>query len=78
LVVVRLIEFRRRDFALRLADFCAQLVDGGADLLDLGVAELDGVDDDFFFHFFGAGLDHHDAVGGADDHDVQQALAHLV
>jgi hypothetical protein len=31
----------------------------------------------FFFHFLGAGLDHHDAFGGADDHDVELALAHL-
>ena len=29
-------------------------------------------------HFFRARLDHHDAIGGADDHDVQHALAHFV
>ena len=42
------------------------------------MAEFDGVDDHFFADFFRAGFDHHDAVGGADDHDVHQALAHLV
>ena len=32
----------------------------------------------FFAYFLRARFDHHDAVGGADDHDVQQALAHLI
>ena len=41
------------------------------------MGEFDGVHDRFFLHFLGAGLDHHDAVGSADHHDVQQALAHL-
>ena len=77
-VVVRLIELWRLDLALRFADFVAQFVDGLADLLDLGVAEFDGVEHGVFVHFFRARLDHHDAVGGSDDHDVQQALAHLV
>ncbi len=45
---------------------------------DFGVTELDGVDHRLFFHFFRARLDHHDRFGGAYDHDVQQALAHLV
>ncbi len=78
IVVVRVIEYRRLDLALRLADFVAQFVDRRADLLDLGVAELDGVDDRLFFHFLRARLNHHDAVGGSDDHDVDQASAHLV
>ena len=34
-VVVGLVEFRRRDFALLLAGLGAQIVDGGADFLDL-------------------------------------------
>src|SRR5205807_1860539 len=34
--------------------------------------------DYFFARFFCAGLDHHNAVGGAYDHDVQKALAHFV
>ncbi len=42
------------------------------------MAELDGVDDRLFFHFLRARLDHHDAVGSSDDHDVDQASAHLV
>ena len=33
--------------------------------------KLDGRQDDFFGLFFGARLDHHDAVFVADDHDVQ-------
>ena len=74
---VRLVEFRRSDLALRLADLAAQLVDGGADLLDFGVGEFDRVHDRLFFHFFGAGLDHDNRIGGADDHDVQQAVAHF-
>ena len=77
-LVVRLIELRRRDCALRLADLAARSsFNGGANLLDFGVAEFDGVDHRLFFHFLRARLDHHDAVGGADDHDVQQAVAHL-
>ena len=49
----------------------------GTDLLDLGVSELDGVDDAIFVDFVGAGLDHHDAFGRADDHDVELAVVHL-
>ena len=55
-----------------------KLVDRGANLFDFGVAEFDGVHDRFFFYFFRAGLDHHNAFGRADDHDVQKALAHFV
>ena len=76
-VVIALIEFRRRDIALLLSNLLFQLIDRSADLLDLGVSEFDCVDDRFFLHFFGAGLDHHDAFGSADDHDVQQAVAHF-
>ena len=76
-LVVGLVELGRGHFALGLPGFLAQLVDGGADLLDLGVGELDGVHHRLFFHFLGAGLDHHDAVGGADHHDVEQAFAHF-
>ena len=76
-VVIRLIELGRRNCPLRFAGLSLQFVDGGADLLDFGVAEFDRVDDRLFFYFFGAGLDHHDAFGGADHHDVQQAVAHL-
>ena len=41
------------------------------------MGEFDRVHDRLFFHFLGAGLDHHDAFGSADHHDVEQALAHL-
>jgi hypothetical protein len=77
-VIVGLVELRRRDRPLFLARLGAQLVERGADLFDLGVAEFDRVDHHFFADFFRAGLDHHDSVGGSDDHDVQQALTHLV
>ena len=66
------------DLALRLANFLGQVADGGADLLDLLVAELDGLHHGLFRNFLGAGLDHHDAVGGADHHQVQLAVALLV
>ena len=41
------------------------------------MAKLDGIDNGFFFHFLGAGLNHHNAVGGPDHHDVHQAIPHL-
>ena len=37
------------------------------------MSELDCADDYFFRNFLGAGLDHDDAVFGADNHDVEQA-----
>ncbi len=75
---VRFVGNHRLDHALRLAHLLRQLVDGGANLLDLGVTELDGVDDRLFRNFLRARLDHHDAVHGADDHQVQLARALLV
>ena len=42
------------------------------------MAKLDRVDDRLFLYFLRARLDHHNAFGGAHDHDVEQALAHLV
>ncbi len=62
-VTVRLVLPARRD----------EVLDAGDDLLDLVVGELDGADDDLFGNLLGAGLDHHDAVLGADDHDVELA-----
>ncbi len=41
------------------------------------MGELDGVDDVLFGALLGAGLDHHDAVLGADDHDVEDGLGAL-
>ena len=70
LVVVRLVELRRRKGTLGLAGQGNQLVDGGNNLLDLGMAKLDGLEDDLFALFLGARLDHHDAVLVTDDHDV--------
>src|SRR5581483_3053068 len=76
-VVICLVKFRRSDGALGFPRLVAQFIDGCTDFLDLGVCELNGIDDGFFFDFLGAGLDHHDAVGGAHNHDVEQAVAHL-
>jgi hypothetical protein len=42
------------------------------------MAEFNGVNDNFFADFFRAGFDHHNAVGGTDDHNVHQALTHLI
>ena len=39
--------------------------------------EFDRVHHRLFFYFFRARLDHHDRFGGADDHDVEQAVAHF-
>ena len=77
-IVVSLVEFRRRDFALFLAHSGDQIFDGGANFLDFGVAKFNRVDDNFFADLFRAGLDHHDEVGGSDDHDVQRAFTHFV
>src|SRR5208283_3508497 len=74
---VSFIKFRRRHLALRFADFGAQFTDGGTDLLDLGVGEFNGVHHRLFFHFFRARLDHDNRIGGAHDHDVEQAVAHF-
>ena len=74
---VSLVEFRRRHLALRLADLAAQFVDGGADLFDFGVREFDRVHHRLFLYFFRAGLDHDNRIGGAYDHDVEQAVAHF-
>jgi hypothetical protein len=70
LFVVGLVGDRRGEGPLGLAGKLDQLIDGGDDLLDLGVGKLDGGEDDLFGLFLGAGLDHHNAVFVADDHDV--------
>ena len=70
---VGFVVLERSDFALGLAGERDEVLNAGDDLLDLFVGELDGADDDFFGDFLGAGLDHHDAVLGADDHDVELA-----
>ena len=41
------------------------------------MGELNRVYHGLFFHLLAAGLDHHDAVLGAHDHDVEQAVTHL-
>src|SRR5579863_3977426 len=78
LVVILLIELRRGDFALLLAGLRTQVGHSGADFLDFGVPELDRVNNNLFADFFRARLDHHNAIGSADDHDVQRALAHFI
>ena len=71
LLRVGLVELRLDDGALGLAGLGDEFLDAGDDLLDLAVGELDGVDDALFGDLAGAGLDHRDAVLGADDHDVE-------
>ena len=70
-VVVGLIEDWRNYLSLLLSSFVAEFVNCCADFFDFCVAELDGINDCLFFYLFRAGLDHHNAFGGADDHDVQ-------
>ena len=77
LLRVGLVELRLDDGALGLAGLGDEVLDAGDDLLDLGVGELDGVDDALFGDLLGAGLDHRDAVLGADDHDVELRLEAL-
>src|SRR5580700_4789852 len=77
-VIVLLIELRRRDFTFFLPDSVVAVFLNKTDLLDFGVAEFDRVDDHFFAHFLRARLNHHDAIGGADDHNVHRTLAHLI
>src|SRR6202795_1678630 len=71
------VEFRRRHLALRLANLAAQFVDRGTDLFDFGVREFDCVHHRLFLHFFRAGFDHDNRIGGAHNRDVEQAVAHF-
>ncbi len=54
-----------------------QVLNRRADLLDLAMRKLDRIHNALFRNLLRAGLDHHDAVLGADDHDVQRALLTL-
>src|ERR1700737_1157327 len=72
-----LVEIWRRYLAFRLADLAAQFVDGRTNLFDFGVREFDRIDNRLFFYFFRTGFDHDNRVGGAYDHDVEQAVAHF-
>ena len=65
------------DGQLGLADGRLELVDGGDDLLDRGVRRFERADDLGFRHLLGAGFHHHDAVLGAGDDQVEQALLAL-
>ena len=46
--------------------------------LHAGVGEHDALQDVVFAHLLDLGLDHHDRVGGAGDHQVHPAVLHLV
>ena len=72
-VQVVVVDLDRSDRTLRLSSAAHEVFDPGADLLDLDMRELDGSDNLFFRALLRARLDHHDAVFGADDHDVQRA-----
>jgi hypothetical protein len=41
------------------------------------VGEFNRIHDCLFFDFFRARLDHDNRIGGTDDHDVEQAVAHF-
>ena len=62
---------------LGLTGDLGELDDGGADLLDLLVAKFNGLDHLLFRNFLRTGLDHHDAIHGAGDGDVDQAALAL-
>ena len=66
-----LIALRRGEFALRLAGLGDEFPDAGDDLLAALVAELDGRQHLLFGRFARPGLDHHNAVFGAGDGDVE-------
>src|SRR6202000_3286472 len=76
-IKVSLIELRSSYCALRLAGFGHQLFDGSNNFLDLGMAKLDGVDDNIFRHTIRTAFDHHDAVSCSYDGDVDRAIATL-
>jgi hypothetical protein len=68
----------RRGGALGLAGLRGEGVDAGDDLLDRGVAALERLDHLVFRHFLRARLDHHDAVLGAGDDEVERAALPLL
>src|ERR1035438_2090166 len=74
LAQIGLVNHDRLDGPLRLTNSFRQVADRSADLLDLLMAELNALHYGFFRNFLSAGLDHHDAVSGAnDDQEVQVA-----
>ncbi len=75
LAQIGLVGHDRLDLPLRLANFLGQVADRGANLLDLLMAEFDGLHHGFFRNLLGAGLDHDNAVRGADHHQVQLAAS---
>src|SRR5260370_5194964 len=74
---ILLIDLLRRDQALRLTRPAHQILNRSADLLDLLMSELDSIHNAVLGDFLRAGLDHHDAVLRAHNHDVQLALRTL-
>ena len=72
-----MIELDRRHDTLGLPGLRNQLVDRGTDLLDLGVAKFNGIDHRILTHTSAAALDHHHAIFGGHDGDVQRALEPL-
>ena len=75
---VRRVFLRRRGGALGLAGLRGERVDAGDDLLDRGVAALERLDHLVFRHFLRARFDHHDAVLGAGDDEVERAALPLL
>ena len=77
LIVNRLIQDVRDEFALLLAGQLHQFADAGGDLLAALMPELDGAEDLGFGDLLCAGFHHHDAFFGAGHHDVQLRFAAL-
>src|SRR5664280_2223273 len=71
LAKIGLVNHDRLDGPLRLTNSFRQVADRSADLLDLLMAELDALHYGFFRNFLSAGLDHDNAVSGADHHQIQ-------
>src|SRR5262245_18257291 len=66
------------DLDLWLARLFREVVDGGDDLLDRRVRRFERFEDLLFGDFFRAGLDHHDAVAGAGDDEIDFARLALL
>ena len=72
-----MVDFDLSNDTLGLAGLRHKLFNRRNNLFDFTMAEFDRVNNELFAHFFRSALHHHDAVLGADDHDVQRALMTL-
>src|SRR5579871_743963 len=77
LAEIRLVNLGRCNRTFRLPCTTDQVLNRGADLLDLAMRKLDSIDDAVFGNFLRAGLDHHNAILGPHNHDVQRTFLTL-